>query len=542
MAIINFCRILTILLLFSNNNTAYELFSIGCYLESEGKIKEAIEYYIKAKTLAPDSPEIYLSLANAFYKIHKFDHGINAAIQGLSVSNDTARFYNTIAIGYIGKRDFQSAIRYYEKSIEVEPENVEFYTGLSILYEATRDVEKAREILANMPDSLKTAEVYSQLGSLSGKLKDHESAITYYRQGYVLDTTNTTGLMGIGTGFDILNIKDSAIYYYEKALKEDTLIPEVGRRLIDLYSDTEQYGRLITLATEMLESDFHNGYMRRSLGYAFYKTGMRHQALNEFLIASRIDPLDAYSRFYVGRMYMEDGDYDKAFDEICKAIRINPDFIELWVYLGFVAIEKKDLKTAEYAFTEAAHRGGDIVQIYYLLGVIAEMQGQSYLAYSYYHRSLRVDSKNIATLEALAHLCERIDKKEEAFEMFKNIIEIDTINAEALNYVGYTFAERNDSLEYALELINRALTLEEDNGYYIDSRGWVFYQMKQYEKALEDLKRAATIIEDAVILEHLGDVYMKLDDVKRAKDAYIKALEHDPKNKILKKKIQELGK
>ncbi len=541
MAIIAFCRILITLLLFSNAETGYELFSIGCQLELEGKIKEAIEYYVKAKELAPESPEIYLSLANAFYKIHKFDQGINVANQGLSITSDTARLYNTIAIGYIGKRDFKSAIVYYEKSLEIEPDNIEFYTGLSILYEATRDVKRAREILSNMPDSLKTAEVFSQLGSLSGKLNDHESAISYYRQGYKLDTTNITGLMGIGTGFDLLNVKDSAIYYYEKVLKEDTLLPKVGRRLVDLYSDTEQYKKLVTVAREILASDFNDVYMRRSLGYALYKIGIRHEALNEFLLASRIDPLDAYSKFYVGRMYLEDGDYDKASREISEAIRINPDFIELWVYLGFVAIERDDFETAEYAFTEAAHRGGDMVQIYYLLGVIAEMQEKSPLAYSYYHKSLRVDPKNIATLEALAHLCARIDKENEAFEVFKDIIEIDTVNAEALNYVGYTFAERNDSLEYALELINKALALEEDNGYYIDSRGWVFYQMEQYDKALKDLERAAKFVEDAVILEHLGDVYMKLNDMQKAKNAYIKALEHDPKNKILKQKIEKFS-
>ena len=57
MAIITFCRILITLLLFSDNGTAYELFSIGCQLELEGNVKAAIEYYMKAKELAPDSPD-----------------------------------------------------------------------------------------------------------------------------------------------------------------------------------------------------------------------------------------------------------------------------------------------------------------------------------------------------------------------------------------------------------------------------------------------------------------------------------------------------
>ena len=80
-----------------------------------------------------------------------------------------------------------------------------------------------------------------RLAMLSGKANDHKSAIDYYQRGYGLDTTSTMALIGIGTAYDILSVKDSAIFYYEKALREDTLILSVGRRIIELYTDTEQY-------------------------------------------------------------------------------------------------------------------------------------------------------------------------------------------------------------------------------------------------------------------------------------------------------------
>lgn len=541
MDIINICRILISVIILFNGETGYELFSIGCQLELDGKIEEAIEYYRQAKELAPESPEIYLALANALYKIGKFNDGINIATEGISISPDNIQIYHTIAIGYIGKADFKAAIMFYEKSLQIDPENIEIYSSLSILYEGIRDIDKARQVLLNMPDNLKTSEVFVRLGTLSGKLNKHDEAIEYYRQGYTIDTTNTTALIGIGTGFDILNIKDSAVYYYEKTLIEDSLVLTVGKRLIDLYSDIDRYEDLIKLAKQILNFEYNDGHMRRSLGFALYKIGMLHEALNEFLIASRLDPEDTYSRFYTGRIYLEDGNYDAALNEINQAIKINPDFVELWIYLGFIAIDKKDFRTAEYAFNEAAHHGGDMVQVYYLLGVTAEMQQNYAEAYYYYHKSLKVDSNNLSTLEALANLCERIRKKNEAFRVFQEIVTLDTTNAVALNYVGYTYAERNDSLEYALQLINMALTIEENNGYYIDSRGWVFYQMGKYEEALADLKRASEIVEDAVILEHLGDVYMKLNDLKHAGDAYLKASEYDPDSKVLKEKLRKIN-
>ncbi|MCK4251126.1 tetratricopeptide repeat protein [candidate division WOR-3 bacterium] len=541
MAIINICRVLISIIIFANSETPYELFSIGCQLELDGKIEEAIEYYKQVKDLTPESSEIYISLANALYQIRKFDEGINIAKEGLLITDDKAQMYHTIAIGNIGKGDFEEAIEFQKKSVQIEPENIDIYNSLSILYEVVKDKNNARQVLVNMPDSLKTPDVFTRLGSLSGKLSDHETAIKYYHQAYTLDTTNIAALIGIGTGFDILNVKDSAIYYYEKSLREDTLVLTVGKRLVDLYSDTDKYGNLINMAQRILEFDYNDGHIRRSLGFGLYKTGMLREALNEFLIASRLDPKDTYSRFYTGRIYLEQGNYNAALKEIKQAIKINPDFVELWVYLGFVAIDIKDFETAEYAFTEAAYHGGDLIQIYYLFGVTAEMQQRYNEAYLYYHKSLKVDPQSLSTLEALASLCDRIEKKDEAFRTFQKIIELDTTNSTALNYVGYSYAEQNDSLEYALQLINKALLIEKDNGYYIDSRGWVFYQMGKYDEALEELKNASAIIEDAVILEHLGDVYLKLNDSEKAKEAYEKALEYDFENSVLKEKLQKLS-
>ncbi len=537
MAFIVFYRILIGIALFSNSETAYELFSIGCQLELNNRIEESIQYYQRAKELDPESPEIYVSLANAFYKMRRFDEGMIIATEGLLRWPERAEMCHTLAIGNIGKGDYSTAIEWYEKCLKIDSTNLEMYKSISILFEGMGDINKASQVLLDLPDSVKTSDIFMRLATLAGKANKHESAIDYYRRSYELDTTSTMALIGIGTAYDILSVKDSAIFYYEKALGKDTLILSVARRIIELYTDTEQYEELIEIAQEILYQDYREQYVRKNLGFAFYKMGMPREALNEFMIISKIDPKDVYSRFYIGRIYLEDGDYEAASHEIEQAIKIDPYFLELWVYLGFIAIEENDYKTAEYAFTEAAHHGADMVQIYYLLGVIAEMQQQYSRAYFHYHKSLKDNPKNLSTLEALAHLCDRIGKKEEARITFQKVISLDTTNAVALNYVGYSYAERNDSLEYALELINRALTLEEDNGYYIDSRGWVLYQMGKYEEALTDLRRAAEIVQDAVILEHLGDVYMKLDDVGNARDAYQKAIEYDTKSKALKDKL-----
>jgi tetratricopeptide (TPR) repeat protein len=540
MALIFICRILVTVAIISTSDNAYQLFSIGTQLELEGEVREAIRYYKQAKEVDPSAPEIYNALTNALYKIRKFDEGIQYAQEGLTITSDSVQFYLLIGTGYISKGDLTRGITYYEKVLARTPANLEVYGALSMLYEGNGDIAHAIAVLERVPDDMKTSETYIRLGSLSGKQNNHERAIDYYRKAYAMDTTNTTALVGIGTGFDYLLASDSAIYYYETVRMRDTSNVWVAKRLIELYADVDQYEKLIFLGKEVIARDYADAHTRRNMGFAYYKLGMVHDALSEFLIASQFDPADTYSRFYTGRIYLEQGEYDRARTVITDAITINPSFIELWIYLGFITMDQKDFKSAEYAFTEAAYRGGDLVQIYYLLGIIAEMQEHDEDAYVYYRKSLKHDPQNLASLEALAHLCDRIGRTDEALQNFENMLALDTTNAVVLNYVGYTYAEHGDSLEYALDLINRALAIEENNGYYIDSRGWVYFQMGKYEEALTDLKRASELLEDVVIFEHLGDVYMELDNTFKARESYEKALELDPDNKILKKKLSEI--
>jgi Flp pilus assembly protein TadD len=89
----------------------------------------------------------------------------------------------------------------------------------------------------------------------------------------------------------------------------------------------------------------------------------------------------------------------------------------------------------------------------------------------------------------------------------EKVIALDPKNATALNYLGYTFADRNMRLPEAEQLIRRALEIRPDDGYFLDSLAWVHFRRGDYKRAEEELLRALRFVpDDPVILEHLGDV------------------------------------
>ena len=133
--------------------------------------------------------------------------------------------------------------------------------------------------------------------------------------------------------------------------------------------------------------------------------------------------------------------------------------------------------------------------------------------------------------QAIAHFLlgaayERTGQREKAVAALRRVLEIQPDFHAALNYLGYTFAEAGENLDEALKLIQRAVALDPDNGSYVDSLGWAYYQLGRHDQARGYLERAVRLEPaDATLQEHLGDVYVALGQNDRAREAYHRALE-----------------
>lgn len=97
--------------------------------------------------------------------------------------------------------------------------------------------------------------------------------------------------------------------------------------------------------------------------------------------------------------------------------------------------------------------------------------------------------------------------------------------SERLNYIAYTLAEEGQQLDRALGLVREALQTEPDCGPYLDTLGWVYYQMGDYERAEQALVNAVKHdSDDPAIIEHYGDVLAAEGKVKKAVVTYHRAL------------------
>jgi tetratricopeptide (TPR) repeat protein len=95
------------------------------------------------------------------------------------------------------------------------------------------------------------------------------------------------------------------------------------------------------------------------------------------------------------------------------------------------------------------------------------------------------------------------------------------------------------NLDEALSYLKKAVEIRPNDGFILDSLGWVYFKLKKYDEAARYLEDAVALVaDDSTIIEHLGDVYHARHEHKKALATYRKAQAIDPDRKELADKIK----
>ena len=175
----------------------------------------------------------------------------------------------------------------------------------------------------------------------------------------------------------------------------------------------------------------------------------------------------------------------------------------------------------------------ETVRIHRAEGELLARAGRYEEAMAVYDASLEDLPGNSDLLYARGMLAEQMGRLDILERDMREIIAREPDNADALNALGYTLADRTDRYEEAYALIKRALELKPDNHYIVDSMGWVLHRLGRHREALVQLRRAMSIRPDPEIAAHLGEVLWVLGEKAEARKVWEAALEETPDDERL---------
>ncbi|MGA9955799.1 MAG: tetratricopeptide repeat protein [Bradyrhizobium sp.] len=134
-------------------------------------------------------------------------------------------------------------------------------------------------------------------------------------------------------------------------------------------------------------------------------------------------------------------------------------------------------------------------------------------------------------------ICEERDKQWNKAEAdMRKALDLQPEQPHVLNYLGYSWIDQGINLDEGMKMIKRAVDQRPDDGYIVDSLGWAYYRIGNYEDAVKNLERAIDLKpEDPTINDHLGDAYWRVGRTLEAKFQWAHARDLKPEPEDLPK-------
>jgi tetratricopeptide (TPR) repeat protein len=201
--------------------------------------------------------------------------------------------------------------------------------------------------------------------------------------------------------------------------------------------------------------------------------------------------------------------------------------------------QKGDLRAAVGTLEKALKQQDDMPQLYAFYATLLDEQKNYKQALHMLNVAVEKFPENTQLRFFYGTMHDRLGDTTETIVQMKKVLDIDRDHVQALNYLAYTLAEVGKDLDEAYGFAERALKLQPNDGYILDTIGWIHFKRGEIEQAVKYLEAAyAANSDEAIIAEHLGDAYLRFQMWQKAQKMYLRAakLEVDHSKTV---KIQE---
>jgi tetratricopeptide (TPR) repeat protein len=530
--------------------TAGYYFVLRRYLEGEGQIPDAIEALKHAIQLEPDAAEPRAELAALYARQDRADDAIHAAEDALKVDPQN-REANRILGSVLAAVSEQRASG--RPAAEIEAYQVRAIAALEIARANT---------LPDLAVDLTLARLYLA--------KDRPAdAVPLLRRIIDEQPSFGDGWLLLSSALEASDHPDEAADTLKAALEELPTLFRARIQLAELYERERRWPQAADAWADAQEKDQRNTEIAARRAGALLSADKAADARTVITEALKLKPGDARLSYLLAQCERELGNLDVA-ETIARQLQSSrPDDVR-GVYLLAQILESRGryqevvdllkptiarLKTdddqasqvamlldaqglalqelqrndeAIAVFREAVQRAPDepVRHAVLIQGLTAANHHAQAVTAAEAARQKFPDDSGVAY--QLGAALDRSGRRDDAERTFRDIIAHDPLDANALNYLGYMFAEHATRLDEAVSLIQRALKVEPDNPSFLDSLGWAYVQQGKFDLADPPLSTAADKLpKNSVIKDHLGDLRLKQSRPIDAIAAWKRALAGD---------------
>ncbi len=463
--------------------------------------------------------------------------------------------------------DLQKAESEFKLAVKLQPDSEEAVTTLAYLYNEEGDSNRATQVLSAIPETSRSAKLYSALGYTYEQQKQYKNAISAYRKAVELDRDNLDAIRGLAQNllndgqtdaaleqYKVIadaNPEDAQTYVhiaeiyrkqgkYDQALenlkKAESMVQdsiEVPYNIAAVYQAQGRYDDAIQIMqdllkkTEKADGNYSTGeknnravFLER-LGTIYRDAGNQPQALATFRQMTALGDDNAVRGYQqMIDTYRDAKQWQKATEVAKEAVQKMPNDRNLRMVLDGQLADSGEPDKALQDVRSMLKGTPEDREVYITLAQMNTRLKRWDDADAALNKAEELstkpeDKEYVQFLRGSTY--ERQKKFDQAEDQFRKVLASDPQNAMTLNYLGYMLADRGVKLDEALTLIKKAVDLEPTNYAYLDSLGWAYFKMGKYDQAEENLLKASQRESaDATVQDHLGDLYQKTGRLRLA--------------------------
>ncbi len=517
-------------------------YSLAVLSRLDGDLAGSIDELKQALSIQPDSPYLTTELVSMYVENSNVDLALSLGESSLAKNPGNTELRSIMGGLYFNLREYDKAIREYQTIIEIDPKNLVAYLYLATIYAQEKKYDSAekayRKMLAMDPDNIIGMYYYAK--TLTQMNRWAEAEALYHKitlQGPAFEAA----WLGLAALYETQNKYDEAIGVYRRYLEINPARISFRMKIADLLVKANKHEAAEKEFQEVLKTDPANREVRTALGLLYYDMRRFDAAAVQFLSLLETAPNDDKLHYLLANALEQKGDLPAARVEYQKISTVFELYANAQIHTAMIFKKEGRLDDAILVLTQAIQKKNDQAILYLYLSSLYEEQKNFAVAEKTVLEGIGRFPRNADLHYVRGSILEKMNRFEESIKSMETVLDIDPQNADALNFIGYSYADRGIHLDRAEQMIIQALKIKPDNGYILDSLGWVHFKKNQYVSALKHLQRARQLLpDDANIMEHLGDVYLKIGQDKEAMDHYRNAVKIDSDNSTLKKKLDTL--
>ncbi len=502
---------------------AHAAYAAGLVAQDNNSDEQGLEYFAKSVAADPGNEQLALEVARRYLERKQGEKAVTVLKRTVAQPGSTGASKSFLALTYYQLGRTNEAIAAYREALKVLPASLTSSQALAQLLADQKQPEEALKVLReagkqpvdNAAYWVDLALSFGRLGARDPKLRDKIKP-------------------------DVLAALDKAA-----ALKPDE--PVLLQKMGESYETLGEVAKAETLYKELRERFPKSPLPAAMLADLYLKQGKPKEAREHLEALKREDPTNPRPFHYLGLIAFEDQDYETAADDFSHALLLNADYEPAYADLAAARLSLEQPQPALETLNKARDRFPVDFRREFLAG-IAESRLKHFDAaivrFQVAEKAAKEklpDALDFRFYFQVGSVLERGGHGPEAEKYLLKSIELKPDFDEALNYLGYMWADLGTNLPKALEMIEHAVKIEPDNPAYLDSLGWVLFKMGKPKEAVAPLEKAVQLSPepDAAVLDHLGDVLLAANRPEDAREAWRKSLAAE-KNDAVQRKLDAL--